>query len=340
MTISTGVSFLGQSNAQITRLNSLQKTMTDLQRQATTLKKNEDFKSFGSDAQSLQRYRMDQGRVQTYLDNINTVTTRINVMSQSMDKAADLGRSLMASISTQVREGTVDIESMKTLAQDGLEFMRDIMNTQVDGRYLFAGSSSSTIPLDSLNTINANMQTEVANWLNGTSTTAQAIGNVGGLTTDQLGINTALSSSGEVSLRVDRTLEIDYTVMANGNGFDEIVKALGFMANMEQPDPATDVPTQEEFHDMLNNILATVKSGVDAMDRASTSLGSKYNLIKDIGGSHEQDLALYQGQIATLENADTTEVLAKMQALQTQIEASYSVTNLVSQLSLVNYLPL
>lgn len=338
MTITTGVSFLGQSNAQMTRLSDLQKTLNDLQRQATTQKKNDTFSGFGFDAQSLQRYRMDKSRLDSYLSNIDTVSTRIDVMSKGMEKAADLGRQLLGSIQTQVREGTVDIETMKTLAKDALEFVRDIMNTQVDGRYLFSGASTSTEPLDSLNTVNTAIQAEVSNWLNGTITTAQMNANIEALTATGMGFNPALSSAGEIALRIDKTTEIDYTVLAIEDGFQDIVRALGFMANMELPDPATDVPTQTDFHDVLDQIQVMVKRGVDALDQRQTTVGSKFNLIKSIQETHEQDIALFDSAIAQKENVDLTEVVAKLQVLQTQMQVSYQVTSIVSQLSLVNYI--
>lgn len=338
MTITTGVSFLGQSNTQISRLGEMQKSMNDLQRQLTTQKKHDDYSGFGFESLTLQRYRMDKGHLESYLSNIDSVTNRVQLMSTSLTQAGDIGRQLIESIQTQVRSGDVDINTMRTLAQDALDFFKDVVNTEVDGRYLFSGSSTTTQPIAGINNLNTDFQTQITNWLNGTTSTAQLMTDVNAMTTTDLGFDTALSSAGEVGLRIDDATEVDYTVIADGNGFDDIMRALGLMANLQAPDPATDIPTDDDLNDVLNGILVIAQRGVEAIDSASMALGSKFNLINSIQEQHQQDLALYENAIADIENADTTEVVTKIQALQTQLSASYQVTNIVSQLSLINFL--
>ena len=338
MAITTGVSTLGQSNTQIARLGELQKSMSELQRQLTTQKKHDDYSGFGFESLSLQRSRMEKGHLESYLSNIDNVTTRVKLMSTSLTKVSDIGRQLIESIQSEVRTGNVDVNTMRTLARDALNFFKDVTNTEIDGRYLFSGSSTTTQPINSLNNTNADFQAQITNWLNGTTSTAQLMTDVNAMTTTQLGFDPSLSSSGEVSLRIDDATEVDYTVMGNSNGFDDIMRALGLMANLQAPNPATDTPTNDELNDVLDGILVIAQRGVDAVDAASTMLGSKFNMINSVQEQHEQDLALYENAIAETENADTTEIVAKIQSLQTQLSASYQVTNIVSQLSLINFL--
>ncbi len=338
MPSTNGVSFLGQSSAQQTRLRSMQLSLAELQRQLTTQKKHETYSGVGFDSLTLQKYRMEKGRVESYLGNITDVTTRINLMSNSMTRASDVGRSLIESIETEVREGNIDLETIKTLARDNLAFLRDLVNTNIVGRYLFAGSDSKVPPYTNSNGTDTAMQAEVANWLNGTQTSSQLLTSITGYNPTQLGFDPALGSSGSVSIRIEETTEIDYTVMGNSNGFDDIMRALSFIANLELPDPATDVATLSQFHDVLEGITAIAKRGIDTLDAANTTLGSKFNLITSIQETHTQDMALYDKLIGDIENADTTETVTKIQALQTQMTASYEVTRIVSQLSLVNFL--
>jgi flagellin-like hook-associated protein FlgL len=51
-----------------------------------------------------------------------------------------------------------------------------------------------------------------------------------------------------------------------------------------------------------------------------------------------QDRATLANLIGQKEDADTTEVVAQIQSLQTQLQASYQVTSIISQLSLVNFI--
>lgn len=339
MTTTTGISFLGQSQAQSGRLRELQTLMSDLQRQATTQKKYETMSGFGFDSLRLQRYRMDANSLDTYMSNIGTATTRIDIMNNAMTKASDLGRQLISAISTDVLGGEVDIESIRTIARNNLSFLQSLVNTEVDGRYLFAGSATDTVPVENTLQPNSYYQGQVQDWLNGTITTAQLQANAAGTTPVQLGYDPALSASGNVSIRIDDSTEVDYTVMGNANGFDQIMNALAFAANFELPDAATDVPSVEEFTKVLQGIMNMAQEGVKAMDSAVGQISGKYSLVQTIESTHETDRNLYLKLIDQQENVDTTEVLVQLQSLKTQLEASFQVTNIVSQLSLVNYLP-
>ena len=60
--------------------------------------------------------------------------------------------------------------------------------------------------------------------------------------------------------------------------------------------------------------------------------------MKSIADRHETDMATLEGLTGNAENIDTTEAIAKLQSVQTQMTASYEITRIVSQLSLVNFL--
>lgn len=338
MATTSGISSLGQTIAQQNRLRNLQLQMADLQRQIATQKKEETYSGFGFDSLTLQRYRMDKGRTESYLSNITTVTTRINLMSDAMERASTIGRSLISSIINQPREGDIDMETISKMATDNISFLRDLLNTNLDGRYLFAGSDTGVMPFSGQTTMENNFEAEITDWLDGTITTTQLINNAEGFNTVQLGFDNGLGSSGNVSIRIEETTEIDYTVMGNANGFQDIMRALAFAANLTKPDPAGDVPTEEEFHEALDHIVTIAQRGVAALDGASTTLGSKFNLITSLKDSHEQDKALFENLISEIEDTDMTAAVAQLQAIQTNLTASYEVTRIVSQLSLVNFI--
>lgn len=336
--MSNGVSFLGQSQAQSGRLLSLQKTMTDLQRQSTTQKKFETMSGFGAASKSVMRYRTDISNLTTYTNNIDLASNRIKIMNTAMDSARKAGEDLIGAIATQVIGGEVDIEAIKTIAQNSLAFMQTLINTEADGRYLFAGSAVETPPLASRSAVNTEMQSQVTNWLNGTNTTAQLLSNVNGLTDAQIGFDPSMSTAGPVSIRVDQDVEIDYAVVAPDNGFDQLMKALSFAANLEIPDQATDVPDIAQFTEVLLAIENMAREGVKGIISANTNLSGKYAVAEGLKDQQNADKAVLQNLLDNAENADTTEVLIKLQYTQVQLEAAYQVTSSVSQLSLVNFI--
>lgn len=336
MTISK-VSFLGSTQANIARLKDMNATLTDLQRQIASTKKYDTLAGFGVDATAIQRNRTDLGRVQSYLDNISGLTSRITQMNTAMDSTRDAVTQLIDGITTAVRDSSADIPSLKVIAQNALDFVQDLANLKVDGRYLFAGSDSTSAPFTDETVLNNNFQQQLTDWRNGTITTAQLTANVAAMTTADVGMNPGLSASGQVTMRIGETTELDYTVRADVDGFQDIIKALGFMANMQEPAPG-DIPTASELDDVIQNIMNIARAGVEKLDAAATRVGGNFNLLNAVEATHESESAMLQGLIGKMENADTTDVVTQIQALQTQLQASYQVTSITNQLSLINFL--
>lgn len=333
----SNVSFLGSSQAQIARLKNLNATLVDLQRQIASRKKNETLAGFGLDANAVLRDRTSKNRVDSYLANIDTVSTRINAMNAAMQSARDAVLQVIDGITTAVRDSSADVDALAGLAKNALNFIHDLANTQIDGRYLFAGTNTTSPPSVDKSTMNANFQTEINDWLNGTITTAQLQANVAAFTTTDLGLDPSLSTAGSVTIRIDDATELDYTVLADQGGFQEMIRALGLMANMQAPGPG-DTPTDGDVGDILQTVLKTARAGIAQLDSSATNLGLNFNLIKEVQATHERDSAVYEGLIGDAEDADTTEVVTQIQLLQTQLQASYEVTNIVNQLSLINFL--
>ncbi len=336
--ISSGVSLLGQSKAQSGRLLDLQRTIDDLQRQATTQKKYETLSGFGASSKSVLRYRTDISNLTTYTNNIDLATSRIKVMNTAMESASKIGQDLIGAIGVQVVGGEVDIEAIRVVAQSGLEFLQTLINTQADDRYVFAGSAVTTPPLASRSAVDIQTQSQLTNWKNGTLSTSQLISNMNSMSDTAIGFDPTIGTAGPVSMRIDQDVEINYEVIAPNNGFDKLMTALSFAANLEIPNDATDVPDMAAFTEVLLQIENLAREGVKEITSASSQLSSTYAVADRMREGHVQEKAVLQGLLDSKENADPTETLIKLQALQIQLEAAYQVTSTVSRLSLVNFI--
>lgn len=334
-----GTSFLAQTTSQANRLKDLGSQLADLERQIASGKKYDTLAGFGgAGAQSVQRVRIDRNAIKAYQDNITTVNNRIQQMNQAMTSATTAAQQVVTSITSALQTSSDDVPNIATQAKNALSFVEDLANLNIDGRYLFAGSDTTSAPVVDDTQLNSNMQSQVTNWLNGTNTTAQLESNVNGFSSTQLGMNAALSASGNVTTRIDQSTSIDYTVKADSGGFQKIIQALGLMANLSVPNSSTDVPTTAQLNDIMNQVSSLLRTGIGQLQAAQTDLGTKTALIGSIQDTHTQDSATLDGLVSTAEGADTTDVVTKIQSLQTQLQASYDVTSTLSKLSLVNFL--
>jgi len=339
MPISSNVSFQAQSTSQIVRLNDLRAMMDDLQRQATTQKKHDSFSGFGTDSLNLLFLRNAQTMTQGYLANIDTVTNRITSMSTAMTQMSKLGNEIVSAI------GTGDISNMAALnqlAQQNLQFVQDLLNTQADGHYLFSGSDNASQPFTNESALNSNFVNQINAWLANPAPNADTtlINATDAFDASQLGLNgVGLAAAGQVTMRIDKNVDIDYTVKADQPGFKDIINALAFLANIRAPDPAAgDVATTAQFSNVLSHIGEVLSRGIRGANDENQQLAGKFNLAKNVKESHDNDLSILQKQLDNLENADPSSAIISLQALQTQLQASYQVTRIVSQMSLINFM--
>ena len=332
------VSFLGQNTLQSARLGELNSLLSDLQRQVTTQKKTDTMSGLGIDATPVQRLRANIGVTETYMNNIDVGTIRVKSMTDSMQQIINLGQNLMGSITVQVREGSIDLQQIKILAEDAISFMKDLMNTEVNGRYIFSGNDTANAPYTDLDLMNTNTATEINNWLSGAQPVATALANIDAFTTAQQGYSPTVGSAGPSFIRADDSVEIDYTIKADSAGFQAILKGLAMAANLQIPDPATDIGTLPELHDILDHILSITNDGVHSLQDEQMGLGSKLTLMDSIRERHQNDHTGFQNLVSKIEDVDTTSAIIQLQALQQQLTASYQVTKTVSQLSLINFI--
>ncbi len=332
------ISFVGQTKAQSSRLLDLRNTLADLQRQMATQKRADTFSGLGSDAGTVQRLRTDTNTIEKYMKNIDRVSIRTKMMSDAMTEATRIGREVANSLRMQTREGEVEIEAINTVAAENLRFLQDLMNTNDNGAYLFAGNDIKNAPVENLSTLNSNIQTEMTNWLSGAQTPTQFLNNVDALSGTDMSYSNFIQSAGDIYIKVDTSVEINYTVKANGDAFKELMRGVAMAANLKQPDPSVDIATDTEFYQIYDAIITKIADATAKLDNENFDLASKDSLMGNIRERHVKDINLLKTLLSKTEDVDTSETIVKLQAVQSQLTASYEATKVVSQLTLVNFL--
>lgn len=334
----TSISLIGTNTAQATRLNSLNFQLQDLQRQLATQRENETLSGFGSQAFRIQDLRAEADRLNVFQENISRVTTRVDLILNATNEVSRLAQEVEESILIQTREGDVDVRTINDIAQANLRFFNDLLNTQDGARFLLAGTDTENAPFESLTNLQLRFQNEISDFLDGTQTVNDLITDINNLTPTDLGLSASLSSASGVSTQIDDNVVIDYTAQADEEGFLNILRGVALAQALTQPDPAVDVATQAEFQQVLDESVRLIREGVDQLGDINSRLGAEFSLIENIRTNNENDLRVAEIAISELEDVDTTDVVVQLQALQTQLSASFQATRIVSELSLVNFI--
>lgn len=263
-----------------------------------------------------------------------------------------------------------DMENIINSAGYLYDFLIDLINTKDGDRYIFGGAETLTQPLTDSGTLDAVMNTLITNWKSGAITTDDLIadltdgtalsGNADAVTDTIIGYSSSISSgnAGKVFVRVDENAELDYTTLANEGSFRDIIVALAFLKNENLP-PIADVyedgnypgvpdaqgapgTTVEEmkdnFYRVFNRVKQMVNVAIDDIDSIEFRLENVRAQMKETGEQHENEKALFQSVISDVEDIDINEVAVRINKLQVQLEASFRVTALAGELSLVNFI--
>ncbi|MCB1784387.1 MAG: hypothetical protein KDI13_10390 [Alphaproteobacteria bacterium] len=267
-------------------------------------------------------------------------------------------------------ESDNDLQSLIDIAGNLYDFMISLLNTKDGDRYIFGGAETLTKPLNDGGTLDAAMSSLITNWKSGSITTDELIadltdrtatnGNADAITDTLIGYSSSLSSgtAGKVFVRADKSAELDYTTLANDQSFRDIIVALSFLKNENLPPiadvyedgvypgtpdaqgaPGADIEEMKEnFYAVFNKVVSMVDSAIDNIDSTRFNLESVRAQMKQIADDQTNQKTLLLNVVSDIEDVDVNEVAVKINALQVQIQTSYSVTALASQLSLVNFL--
>jgi flagellar hook-associated protein 3 FlgL len=266
----------------------------------------------------------------------------------------------------------IDLETLQDLASNLYDYMADLLNSKDGDRYVLNGATTESQPFTDSGTLDSAISTQLDAWRAETITTEELIadlqdrtiddGNLDAFTDTVIGYSSTLSSgtAGSVVIRVDDRTEVDATVLANDQGFRDIMVALSFfksadlgpIADQVEIDAVTGLPVvitegapganvdemTDNFYEVFNALSGMVNSALDDIDQQRFKLELARARIDEIKTDHEGQRALLQSTVDDIENADINDVAVKINALSTQLEASYSMTSFVQQLSLVNFI--
>lgn len=371
------VSTLGQYLDLVARLKGQQKTLGDLTTQISSGKKTQSLSGLGNDIIKTTRARTGVNSLEVYVDNIKNADRRIKLMQTSISEIKAQAEKISEALTTNVQEGDYpDLGVLQSLATNIYNFIIDAMN-QVDGeRFLFGGSDTTEQPItdtglldsalgefvpDSSDLTNPPLVASgmIGNWGDGTITTDQFIDSYRNINDTVLGFSNALTTNtaGKTTVRASDASEFDYTTLANKTSMKQIVRVLGVLKALppvEYAPGALNDPTattlaqdtapfppaekQENFFKVLNDLGALLNEAVDGLNNESFKLAQVQAQISIVKDSHTDQINSYQNIIGDVEDADITEASAKIAQLQVQMQASFQVTALVSQLTLSNFL--
>src|SRR5215468_495338 len=172
--------------------------------------------------------------------------------------------------------------------------------------------------------------------LNTATTLVSGAANTVAWYTGEAGSGPARASS---TARVDQTATIQYGVRANEQAIRSALQGVAVFASV------TTSPTNPNSTSVVTALnqrvaaLLTPTGRQQSLADIETDLASAQVAMKDISARQGQSQVMLQSLVDQSESISSDQVATELLALQTRLQASYQTTSLLSQLSLVKYLP-
>jgi flagellar hook-associated protein 3 FlgL len=200
--------------------------------------------------------------------------------------------------------------SVQQTAQQLLTELGSYLNTQDGSRYVFSGNQTATPAFNPAGLPNP-----------GSLATNVAASYYGG-------------DNGIAQATVDNNVTVPYGVTGNNPAFEQIVRVLNFFANhaapLSQANPV-DVANVQQGQQMLATTAQSVQQLV-ATD------GEQQSDLKQLSTAHTNAMTLASTSLNSIQQVDSATAITQLNTLQTQLQASYQTINVITSLSLANFL--
>jgi flagellar hook-associated protein 3 FlgL len=357
----SSISTIGQTITQTARLKSMQTSLATLQQQLTTGKKAQLFSGLGTDVITSQRARSSTTELETYMNNMINAERRIKMQSNAMESIMRQAKDVVGALEVQTVEGEIELQSIGDLAKKARAFINSMMNEKDGDRYIFSGADAHTPPLGDTSLQQTYLKTQIKNWTDGNLSTDDLIKSYAdkstGLNDTLNGYNPRLAANqaGYVTVRVDANIQLDYTVHANESSFRDILTAVGVLESLASSldevslDPvdnpahitapgASKEEQAENFYKVFNHLGTMINKAMDSMESATYRLSMTSARMSQLQDAYLIEKNTLSNVIASIEDISEPEVIMRIQQLSTQLEASFSVTSVISRLTLANYI--
>jgi flagellar hook-associated protein 3 FlgL len=156
--------------------------------------------------------------------------------------------------------------------------------------------------------------------------------------TGNSGPGTARSSA---TVQVDNSQTVQFGAQANEQAIRNALQQIAvYAAVVVNPPGGTNAGAQASALSQRIAANLTPQPGQQAISDIQTDFATAQNTMKDVQARQTQSQTALQNLISDTEGISQDQVASEIQALQTSLQASYQTTAMLSQLSLVKFLPL
>lgn len=279
-----------------------QQRVFERQAQISSGQQSQNFAGIAKDAQRLISFEAIVSKSQEFIEQNTLIDSRAEIMDSSISQMFDVASQLKSRLIQRTDASTGTNGALAQEAQNMLDTVVGLLNTQINGRYLFAGTMTQTEPVSSPVPDPATFGVADATYYQGDSV--------------------------ELTARVSESVEVTYGIAGNRTGFQQLIGGLKAAIQGDGLDS----------NSLLESAIGLIGQAMDALNSYRNELGATLNVMGRATERH-QDIQLYaEGAIIDIETVDIPAAVAALSADQIVLQASYLTVSQLGRLSLANYL--
>lgn len=320
--------------------------------------KSDVFGELGARAAQLLSLRAREENTQAYITSNEILGSKLQAMLTSVDAVRGETQSVLEVALVNASRPSTGATALQDEARAALESVVATLNISYNGDYLFAGIDSDTTPLNRWNEASDATGTSPAAALgaivgSGPTSAAEADDMIARIDAFFASANSDPAENfegtffggtplleaggtpaGRITARIDEGQALEYGVQANDDGFREMLKGLAMLAITD----VSKISDETAYAHWMEGVNKALSGGLDGALQASADIGFNQQVVETTQ-TRLNDLSLVQKkQISTYESVDPYEAATMVKTLETQLDAAYSVTARLSQLSLLKFL--
>ncbi len=243
-----------------------------------------------------------------FSQNIDQAVARLNIMESSIATMVNRATEVLGIMSQGLSGSYIDDLPLQQFSATFLEEAAALINTQHEGRYLFAGSLTDRVPVD----------------LNDPAYTPAA-GLPGVFAADfdyYQGDQTLLS------VRADDAFETVYGITGDNPAFEEMLRALEYMdyagANLDKQ--------------VLTEAYNLMKSAIDGLSDLRGQIGANTLVLEKTKDGHQNFQTYAENIVSSIEDTDIAAATTQLSMDELTLQGSYLALSRLSSLNLISFL--
>ena len=284
--------------------------------------------------------RSNVDSLNTYTQTNAVASTRLSATDTALTSMLSTAQSLSATLTSAQSAGT-PTTGLAATAQGALEGFIGQLNTSAGGQFVFGGTATQTTPIADSTATSSAAASAFQQYLTTNGLDAST------LTSDQMksflssssftalfsGSAWSAASSQTMSTKIAPGQTATTSVSANQGTFQTVAQGYTMLAEFTGDNMSADAKAA-----VVSTAANLVSTGIAGLTNVQAGVGVTQSAISQANTQIGAQTTLLSLSASNLDSVDPYALSSQVTQLQTQLEASYSLTSRLQQLSLVNYL--